>query len=47
MGTVKQANMEDPEPSDGVINLSPFKSRMAVKERAHRLITNVFELELD
>ena len=33
--------------SDGVVNLSPFKSRLAAKERAHRLITNIFELELD
>ena len=33
--------------SDGVVNLSPFTSRIASKERAHRLITNIFELELD
>ena len=32
---------------DGVVNLSPFKSRLASKERAHRLVTNIFELELD
>ena len=32
---------------DGVVNLSPFKSRLAAKERAHRLVTNIFELELD
>ena len=33
--------------SDGVVNLSPFTSRLASKDRAHRLITNIFELELD
>ena len=33
--------------SDGVVNLSPFTSRLAYKDRAHRLITNIFELELD
>ena len=37
----------DLDASDGVVNLSPFKSRLASKERAHRLITNIFELELD
>lgn len=33
--------------SDGVVNLSPFKSRVSTKERVHKLVTNVFELELD
>lgn len=27
--------------------LSPFRSPVASKERAHRLITSIFELELD
>ena len=44
--TMEQYEEEDPS-GDGVVNLSPFKSRMASKERAHRLITNIFELELD
>lgn len=39
--------MNEQEASDGVVNLSPFKSQLASKERAHRLITNIFELELD
>ena len=37
----------DADVTDGVVNLSPFKSRIANKERAHRLITNIFELEND
>jgi len=45
MGTNK--NSVDNETYDGVVNLSPFKSQLASKERAHRLITNIFELELD
>ena len=44
--TFQQLNDCD-QGGDGVVNLSPFKSRLACKERAHRIITNIFELELD
>ena len=46
-GDSPNAEAEDFDASDGVVNLSPFKSRLAYKERAHRLITSIFELEND
>ena len=32
---------------DGASMLSPFRSTLTLKERAHRLITNIFETKLD